>query len=426
LRAETKRIEFDLRALANLPLPNDGRAHYYDERTDGFGLRVESNGRKSFFWFRKPNGNPVFRHLGDFEDASSLASAKGEAQGLNKLFSRWKLDRYEGENPFTKKKTPRRTAVPTFEELIEAYIANHVRITANTPKTAEYMVRWRVKTHFADWLKRPLDSVDINDVLAVKNACGKRKHLANRAVELVRAVYSWAAKMPDGKINFWDCANPAKNVTSHEEVARKVFLQPEQVVRFEKELAKEKHGDLKDFLTLAMETGARKMDLLSMRWADVHPERRVWTVPFPKSGESYDVDLSEPAIAILKRREMERSEDGMFVFPGTGASKHLIELKKPWDEFRKRAQIPDIHIHDLRRTVGSYAAMAGKSLQQIGAMLGHRSMQSTLVYAHLNSEATREARDAGRGKMKQMMRAAKRRTRLGAGKTKLLTAASNG
>jgi integrase len=224
---------------------------------------------------------------------------------------------------------------------------------------------------------------------------------------------------PDGKINFWDCPNPAKNVTSNEETKRKVFLQPDQVLRFQEELEKEKHRDLRDFLTIAMETGARKRDILSMRWRDVHPERKSWTVPCPKNGESYDVDHSEPAIAVLEGREAERTAGDEFVFPGVGRSGHLVELKKPWDAFRKRAAIPEIHIHDLRRTVGSYAAMAGKSLQQIGAMLGHRSTQSTLVYAHLNNQATREAREAGQEKMKQMMKEARKRAKkLTSGKRK--------
>ena len=55
-------------------------------------------------------------------------------------------------------------------------------------------------------------------------------------------------------------------------------------------------------------------------------------------------------------------------------------------------------------------------MQQIGAMLGHRSMQSTLVYAHLNNQATREAREAGQLKMKQMMLDARKRQKALSGK----------
>ena len=74
-------------------------------------------------------------------------------------------------------------------------------------------------------VKSPVDSITIQDVLAVKAACGDRKYLANRAIEFVRAAYNWSAAQPDGKINFWDCPNPAKNVTSFAETSRKIFMQ---------------------------------------------------------------------------------------------------------------------------------------------------------------------------------------------------------
>jgi integrase len=57
------------------------------------------------------------------------------------------------------------------------------------------------------------------------------------------------------------------------------------------------------------------------------------------------------------------------VFPG-------IEKEQQWTEFRKRARIPDITVHDLRRSHGSYLAVSGASLQIIGRALGHRSRQA--------------------------------------------------
>jgi integrase len=408
------------KAVAKLA-PGKERIQRYDDSQTGFGVRCEVNGRKSFFWLQKVNGKPRFRALGDYPQ-TGVSEARDAAKVWAGVASDWKSRDCAPPDPFAKAvPVVAPSNVPTFKQMVEAYIAQHIHSTdreerANNPERAEYFVRWRLKTHFADWLSRPVDSITIQDVLAVKAACGDRKYLANRAIEFVRAAYNWSAAQPDGKINFWDCLNPAKNVTSFTETSRKIFLQPDQVVRFHEALEKEKHHDLKDFLTLAMETGARKMDILSMRWQDVHPERKTWTVPFPKNGESYDVDLSGPAITVLERREAKRTQGNGFVFPGVGRSGHLTELRKPWNLFRKRAAIPEIHTHDLRRTVGSYAAMAGKSLEQIGAMLGHRSMQSTQVYAHLNRQATREAREAGSQKMKQMMRDAKKRTKALAGK----------
>ena len=48
-------------------------------------------------------------------------------------------------------------------------------------------------------------------------------------------------------------------------------------------------------------------------------------------------------------------------------------------------------IHDLRRTTGSHAAIAGVSLHLVGAMLGHTSQRATGRYARLSQDALREA-----------------------------------
>jgi len=262
-------------------------------------------------------------------------------------------------------------------------------------------------------------------VLAVKNGCGNRHYLANRVVELTRALFNWSAKTLDGKVNFWPVANPAKDVSFYEEKDRERFLQPDELVRFNAELENEEHCDLRDFLTLAIVTAARKENILSARWQDIQWERKTWTVPNSKNGEGYDVALLPTAIEVLKRRQAESLRDAIHIFPGRGKTGHVSDLKKKWARFRKRAQIPDVRIHDLRRTVGSYLAISGSNLPTIAQALGHKSLQSVSVYARLHEAAVRDARESGQTKMMEMMRAAQRRLKQSAKnpKTKLLAAA---
>ena len=51
----------------------------------------------------------------------------------------------------------------------------------------------------------------------------------------------------------------------------------------------------------------------------------------------------------------------------------------------------DVRMHDLRRTLGSWATMTGSSLSIVGKVLGHRSHQSTAVYARLDLDPQRQA-----------------------------------
>jgi len=383
------------------------RVQHLDEQTTGFGIRVEPNGRKSFFWFAKVNGKPRFRALGEFP-TTTVADARTAAKKFIGIAATWKQSGFEGLDPFAKEQRVEPATVPSFQKLIDAYVQNHVKETANNVERGEYMARWTAKKYFADWTERPIDEITVEDVLTVKNACGKKKYAANRAVEFIRTLFNWSAGRTDGKIHFWPVENPAKDIETFEEKPRKRFLQPGELVAFNECLKTETHRDLKDFLTLALATGARRGDVLSMRWQDLQWERLTWVVPYPKNGESYDVQLMPAAVEVLKRRRAESAASDTFVFPGLGKTGHLVDLKKPWNEFRKKAKIADVRVHDLRRTVGSYQAIAGVSLQQIGGALGHKSLQSTQVYAHLHGAALKQAREAGQAKMHSMMKAAKR------------------
>ena len=48
-------------------------------------------------------------------------------------------------------------------------------------------------------------------------------------------------------------------------------------------------------------------------------------------------------------------------------------------------------MHDLRRTLGSWQALGGTSLQIIGKSLGHKSMKATEIYARLTTDPVRES-----------------------------------
>lgn len=62
---------------------------------------------------------------------------------------------------------------------------------------------------------------------------------------------------------------------------------------------------------------------------------------------------------------------------------HLADPKKGWHRILKRAEIKNLHLHDLRRTLDSYMAMTGASLSGIGNARNHKDVSTTRkVYAH--------------------------------------------
>jgi integrase len=98
--------------------------------------------------------------------------------------------------------------------------------------------------------------------------------------------------------------------------------------------------------------------------------------------------LTTNALSILNDR---KGNHPKWVFPGDGKTGHLVEPKTSWNSLLKAANIDDLHLHDLRRTLGSYMAMGNQSLHIIGKALGHRSSTATHIYSQLAHSPVRDA-----------------------------------
>lgn len=204
---------------------------------------------------------------------------------------------------------------------------------------------------------------------------------ANQAFSLIRRVFN--AMMTER-------TNPCTGVVKFSEQSRDRFLQPDELKRFFTALHHEDTPELlRDYVLTSLFTGARRSNVLSMRWNEISFERLVWTVPAEKSknGEAMNIPIVGEAVDILERRK--RTSSSMFVFPGKGKTGHYGEPKRAWATMLKRAGLTDVRLHDLRRTMGSYQTMTGTSTAIVGKTLGHKSPASTAVYARLNLDPVR-------------------------------------
>ena len=145
-----------------------------------------------------------------------------------------------------------------------------------------------------------------------------------------------------------------------------------------------------------------------MSWPQINFNRALWSIPEDqvKAGEALTIELLPEALEILKRRKQTATSE--WVFPGTGATGHLVEPKKCWRRVLEAARLPvaglataaglsaqaggPLRLHDLRRTLGSWQAIGGSSLPIIGKSLGHADGSSaTAIYARLNNAPVRKS-----------------------------------
>jgi len=136
-------------------------------------------------------------------------------------------------------------------------------------------------------------------------------------------------------------------------------------------------------------TGARKSELLRARWEDLDWQRRELRLPDTKAGRVHYLPLSGPALTILE--QLPRLEGSPHILPGAVEGAPLVNISKPWGRVRKAAEVEDVRLHDLRRTVGSWLAQAGNSLHLIGRVLNHSNTSTTAIYARFGQDHAREA-----------------------------------
>ncbi|WP_245528660.1 site-specific integrase [Candidatus Odyssella thessalonicensis] len=137
-----------------------------------------------------------------------------------------------------------------------------------------------------------------------------------------------------------------------------------------------------------------------MKWEDINVTNLTWRISETKNGEAHVVVLAAEVMALLERRRL--NSKSRWVFPSaTSKSGHIEEPKSAWKKVLERANLTDLRLHDLRRTLGSWQAATGANSYVIGKSLGHKSQQATAVYARLNLDPVRESVD----KAVQAMRA---------------------
>lgn len=140
-------------------------------------------------------------------------------------------------------------------------------------------------------------------------------------------------------------------------------------------------------VVLAISTGARKMEIMGLRWKEVDLEKGVIRLIKTKNKEARVLPLKGHAADLVKELSKVRRLDTDLLFPG-GNPQTPIEISKPWYAAMKAAEIENFRFHDLRHTAASYLAMNGATLAEIADILGHKTLQMVKRYAHLSEPHT--------------------------------------
>jgi integrase len=332
---------------------------------------ISAKGTRTFYSYRRVKDRPVRVRIGRFPETTLEQARNRVATIAGEIV--------DGRDPHAERMAERgeMTLGDLFAEWLR-YAKRHKKTWAEDQRQYDAFL--------AKWDRRRLSTITKAEARAWHDKIGEENghYAANRCLALLRSMFNKGIE--DDAIG-WQGVNPTLGIRKFKEESRDRFLLPAEVSKFAAGLEGEE-PTVRDFFWMCLLTGARKSNVLTMRWDQLAMEG-VWRIPETKNGLPVLVPLVETAQNILRARR-ETVGDSPWVFPGPGKAGHLVEVRKAWVRVCERGGLEGLRIHDLRRTLGSWQAAAGASETIIGKSLGHRpGSKATAVYARLQLDPVR-------------------------------------
>jgi integrase len=290
--------------------------------------------------------------------------------------------------------------------------------SASTVSNTRSIVECHLKPHLGHLDLAKLTTADIDDFYAHLLRSGGRddRPLAAGTVARVHAVLHRA--LAQALRWDWIWLNPASNASPPRVAPAEVRPpSPGQVIIL-LEWAKREDPPLHCYLRLAASTGARRSQLLALRWGDVDEERPAIAftraliegpngpeLRSTKTHRTYSVELDAETLEVLTAHRAwtkERARDAgaeltadAFVFssrPDGGKPWLPNWLTKRFIAARLAAGLPHFRLHDLRHFMATEMLAAGVSIATVSQRLSHARASTTLnVYAHAVPGGDRQA-----------------------------------
>lgn len=282
----------------------------------------------------------------------------------------------------------------SFAELADDYEAT-ISAGADALKSAQaqigHLTRWREE--FAGLVVEEINPqrvAKIRDELLTENTKRGLRSPAtvNRYLATLSSCFTHAVKELQ-----WVERNPVVRVSKNKEASGRVrYLSDDERVRLLAECEKSRNPYLYTAVVLALSTGARQDEIMSLRWPQVDFARQTILLldGETKNGSGRVLPLTGEALVLLKdrARECDLKDDRIFPVPSTVRA--FGSVRTAWNSAVERAKITDFRWHDLRHTTASYLTMAGIGSMEVAKILGHKTLQMTARYSHLSPERTVE------------------------------------
>jgi len=267
-----------------------------------------------------------------------------------------------------------------FEEFAEQYLELHSKINNRSWKNSDLHNLNILKRHFSGKYL-----YEITPVMIEKFKTERIKEVSpatvNRSLACLKSMFNKGIQW--GKVE----ENPFKAVKLLKENNKRLrYLEKEEIIRLLSRCSK----CIRPMVVIALNTGMRKGEILGLKWQDIDFKQGIIYLYNTKNGERREIPINEMAKTALIRTL--KHPDSPYVFCNKNGNP-IGDFRKSFFTALKKSGIINFRFHDLRHTFASQLVMAGIDLNTVRELLGHKSLEMTLRYAHLSPDHKRRAVD---------------------------------
>lgn len=265
---------------------------------------------------------------------------------------------------------------------LNSNVIGQARIALSTEPIGTKSVKVQTKDAKGNTVTKTIQENRVRAPATVVRYMGALSHALNTAVN----EWGWIDKSP--------MIGVRKPKVDNE---RRRFLSDDEIQRVLTEAKGSENRFLYTVVLLALSTGMRLTEIMSLRWRNVLVEDGadigLLVMENTKNGDARTSPLAEDAFkAVMVLRDKAKQDNAdrvpanQLLFPSDTVENKPVEIRKAWETCRKRAELDDFRFHDLRHTAGSLLAMSGASTREIAEVLGHKTMAMAKRYSHLTQK----------------------------------------
>jgi integrase len=262
--------------------------------------------------------------------------------------------------------------IPILSEFTENYIEyqRDVKQKRSWKKDVAHLKRWNAV--FGSRKLSEISAKDIDDY-KLKRLAEVKPASVNRELEVLSHLFTIAerwkkffGKNPVSQAGLFKLNNQVERILTPEE---------------EERLLSYSAPHLKPIINVALNTGMRKGEILTLTWEDVDFDNNILTVKhtISKSKKPKVIPISSKVRKLLLEQKL-KSGGSNFVFTFEG--KPIKDVRRAFERACKRASIYGFRFHDLRHTAATRMIEAGVSIVAVSKVLGHAEIRTTMRYAH--------------------------------------------